>query len=93
MVDIYSYLWMSLLMEYIYCHPYIQLKKYEKRWIVSNIQILQSMDDGYSESEYLDVRVAPTPNTRRENLVTAPVRGRAFMLIAFAPMKSISSKT
>ena len=28
-----------------------------------------------------------------KNMVTAPVRGRAFMFIAFAPMKSIASKT
>jgi hypothetical protein len=28
-----------------------------------------------------------------KNTVTAPVRGRVFMLIAFAPMKSIASKT
>ena len=28
-----------------------------------------------------------------KNMVTAPVRGRVFMLIAFAPMKSIASKT
>jgi len=28
-----------------------------------------------------------------KHAVTAPVRGRVFMLIAFAPMKSIASKT